>query len=122
MNLRLSLLSLSATLLPLIGQNEPLPPELEKVMPLQPDQDQIIEEKKENKDARLRIPIGAVISSMSLPYYDKEHQQIALLAAKSMDVKGVDLIKDPLGDPKDCLLYTSPSPRDQRGSRMPSSA
>ena len=34
-----------------------------------------------------------------------------------------------LGDPqasqgqdKICLLYTSPSPRDQRGSRMPSSA
>ena len=26
------------------------------------------------------------------------------------------------GDVKDCLLYTSPSPRDQRGSRMPSSA
>ena len=24
--------------------------------------------------------------------------------------------------PQDCLLYTSPSPRDQRGSRMPSSA
>ena len=27
-----------------------------------------------------------------------------------------------LGETKDCLLYTSPSPRDQRGSRMPSSA
>ena len=29
-----------------------------------------------------------------------------------------------LGDDKyiTCLLYTSPSPRDQRGSRMPSSA
>ena len=26
------------------------------------------------------------------------------------------------GRPKRCLLYTSPSPRDQRGSRMPSSA
>ena len=25
-------------------------------------------------------------------------------------------------DPEGCLLYTSPSPRDQRGSRMPSSA
>ena len=25
-------------------------------------------------------------------------------------------------DFEDCLLYTSPSPRDQRGSRMPSSA
>ena len=29
-------------------------------------------------------------------------------------------ISNPLVD--DCLLYTSPSPRDQRGSRMPSSA
>ena len=27
-----------------------------------------------------------------------------------------------LGLDKSCLLYTSPSPRDQRGSRMPSSA
>ena len=26
------------------------------------------------------------------------------------------------GGPYSCLLYTSPSPRDQRGSRMPSSA
>ena len=26
------------------------------------------------------------------------------------------------GNPRSCLLYTSPSPRDQRGSRMPSSA
>ena len=26
------------------------------------------------------------------------------------------------GQYEDCLLYTSPSPRDQRGSRMPSSA
>ena len=28
----------------------------------------------------------------------------------------------PIGKDIDCLLYTSPSPRDQRGSRMPSSA
>ena len=27
-----------------------------------------------------------------------------------------------IGQSKSCLLYTSPSPRDQRGSRMPSSA
>ena len=32
---------------------------------------------------------------------------------------GLSLIND---DPYSCLLYTSPSPRDQRGSRMPSSA
>ena len=39
-------------------------------------------------------------------------------------------IKDKIASPKvftdvdisTCLLYTSPSPRDQRGSRMPSSA
>ena len=30
--------------------------------------------------------------------------------------------KEPCPDQKPCLLYTSPSPRDQRGSRMPSSA
>ena len=29
---------------------------------------------------------------------------------------------DASGTPYRCLLYTSPSPRDQRGSRMPSSA
>ena len=29
---------------------------------------------------------------------------------------------DLLGHVVPCLLYTSPSPRDQRGSRMPSSA
>ena len=29
---------------------------------------------------------------------------------------------EPIYVNKDCLLYTSPSPRDQRGSRMPSSA
>ena len=39
-----------------------------------------------------------------------------------------DLSKNNLPKPslitwgRDCLLYTSPSPRDQRGSRMPSSA
>ena len=30
--------------------------------------------------------------------------------------------KEPIGTRIFCLLYTSPSPRDQRGSRMPSSA
>ena len=39
------------------------------------------------------------------------------------DGKKVDEPKEePKRDYKNCLLYTSPSPRDQRGSRMPSSA
>ena len=33
-----------------------------------------------------------------------------------------NIVVDTAGEPIACLLYTSPSPRDQRGSRMPSSA
>ena len=32
------------------------------------------------------------------------------------------IVRSALTDHRGCLLYTSPSPRDQRGSRMPSSA
>ena len=35
-----------------------------------------------------------------------------------IDLNKVDLVSSPLT----CLLYTSPSPRDKRQSRMPSSA
>ena len=38
----------------------------------------------------------------------------------SMKIKKFDYIENSFV--KGCLLYTSPSPRDQRGSRMPSSA
>jgi len=38
------------------------------------------------------------------------------LAAWLVELTGVS------ANPYVCLLYTSPSPRDQRGSRMPSSA
>ena len=42
---------------------------------------------------------------------------------KSIDwLKQYGPIKGKIDDIKTCLLYTSPSPRDQRGSRMPSSA
>ena len=36
--------------------------------------------------------------------------------------KCLSIIEGPMMDGMACLLYTSPSPRDQRGSRMPSSA
>ena len=38
------------------------------------------------------------------------------------DIVFVELPEEGQTLSKDCLLYTSPSPRDQRGSRMPSSA
>ena len=43
-------------------------------------------------------------------------EQFAAMDAMSARVKLLPLFS------KHCLLYTSPSPRDQRGSRMPSSA
>ena len=46
-----------------------------------------------------------------------EQQMLAVARALARDLKLLLL-----DEPYDCLLYTSPSPRDQRGSRMPSSA
>ena len=49
-----------------------------------------------------------------------ESEAAALIAeAKNDALAAKDKI---MADASDCLLYTSPSPRDQRGSRMPSSA
>ena len=53
------------------------------------------------------IAIGNVLSSEDINRIGEQHP----LVIAGWEVKGWD-----------CLLYTSPSPRDQRGSRMPSSA
>ena len=44
------------------------------------------------------------------------------IAAIPIDTWGMYLLNRQLTDPYDCLLYTSPSPRDATLSRMPSSA
>ena len=47
------------------------------------------------------------------------------VSGKDSDLSGrikLSLPAVPVTHVSDCLLYTSPSPRDQRGSRMPSSA
>ena len=45
-----------------------------------------------------------------------------IIEARLRDLFDVTLRRDNTPMTQDCLLYTSPSPRDQRGSRMPSSA
>ena len=45
-----------------------------------------------------------------------------LLALHGFSILIVEKEKSFYPLPRACLLYTSPSPRDQRGSRMPSSA
>ena len=70
-------------------------------------------------------PMGRHIAKINLDYLDslksKKEGKLILVTA---------ITPTPAGEGKilsfscwsSCLLYTSPSPRDQRGSRMPSSA
>ena len=68
------------------------------------------------------VPLKAPVAGIAMGLI-KEGEEFAVLT----DILGDE---DHLGDmdfkvagtPEGCLLYTSPSPRDQRGSRMPSSA
>ena len=61
-----------------------------------------------NKD-RATVYLRSVLES---PLYEKSNAALSLAL-------GVNIAGEPVVT---CLLYTSPSPRDQRGSRMPSSA
>ena len=62
-----------------------------------------------------------------VPYTLKKRKAIIAVvrscATKRTHQYGIEVPND-VNEAKiiDCLLYTSPSPRDQRGSRMPSSA
>ena len=78
--------------------------------------DIIIHDKKDN--------VGVVVIEKITPKQDCKCW--IMEDDSSTDIQSMDEI--PLGhkiamtDLKDCLLYTSPSPRDISGSRMPSSA
>ena len=79
------------------------------------------------KNAIIRKPNKSIqngLSSQNLhPQYEiiaEEHYNYI----KTMQEIGlkINLLETLEEYPDSCLLYTSPSPRDQRGSRMPSSA
>ena len=75
------------------------------------------------KSIRLRRPNrdGAIV-----PLFAILLPVILVLAAFAVNIASMQLTTTELRIATDvtshCLLYTSPSPRDQRGSRMPSSA
>ena len=56
--------------------------------------------------------------SFVVSYNDKEELKYDIVRASAF----VDVFDAYYDKYKNCLLYTSPSPRDQSGSRMPSSA
>ena len=58
------------------------------------------------------VVFQGTIPSMSTYHFAGAYEETAAVPAPARAA-------DEVGD---CLLYTSPSPRDQRGSRMPSSA
>ena len=64
-----------------------------------------------NKSADKHIP-NIVSKLYKLKKLDKSEQDLLIVSLINGDIKRSYT----------CLLYTSPSPRDQRGSRMPSSA
>ena len=52
-------------------------------------------------------------------FYDEERKKgNDFICDVAVELQSYDSLEDNIS----CLLYTSPSPRDQRGSRMPSSA
>ena len=71
-----------------------------------------------------------VIASVRSMVSQEVFEQIKEELNESGEVFDFEIVDEPYGHPQDngftlgdvCLLYTSPSPRDQRGSRMPSSA
>ena len=58
-------------------------------------------------------------AGVEIAYLDSVSYSSVGVAAVESAVFVTDLVNKPF---ESCLLYTSPSPRDQRGSRMPSSA
>ena len=65
----------------------------------------------------LEVPAGEVHAIMGPNGAGKSTLSYVLTGREGYDVTGGDVTLD-----GDCLLYTSPSPRDRQKSRMPSSA
>ena len=65
---------------------------------------------------KVRLEEGASVWFNAVLRGDNE----LILVGKDSNVQDGTVMHTDMGYP--CLLYTSPSPRDQRGSRMPSSA
>ena len=75
-----------------------------------------ITDKISELEAKKRDLTNKVISNQKeISEYEQLSQKRNNIIEKLDELKNVE-------DDDNCLLYTSPSPRDQRGSRMPSSA
>ena len=53
---------------------------------------------------------------------EQENKELSICVLEKGSQVGAHILSGAVMDSKACLLYTSPSPRDKRQSRMPSSA
>ena len=67
-------------------------------------------------------PLVSVGSTVFVDNNDNGMQDADDAGIAGVTVEVFSVGPDGIAENDDCLLYTSPSPRDQRGSRMPSSA
>ena len=77
----------------------------------------------------LAVQLLILFSDVSFDFLDIDPSILMIAVSRGVDDSKRPLLLLILGTQLDrlaffnrCLLYTSPSPRDQRGSRMPSSA
>ena len=70
----------------------------------------------------ISLSVFALIATLSVRSGFRTELVDTILGANAHVTVYNQPMKDAEGNVYSCLLYTSPSPRDQRGSRMPSSA
>ena len=70
-----------------------------------------------NKDPNLLLPKGLIVSCQAPTDSPLYHPEVIAAMAQASILQGAVGVRI-----NTCLLYTSPSPRDKRQSRMPSSA
>ena len=76
--------------------------------------------KRTSFHTRINAPAPIYYDFLGKPVEFRETSLLVHTKHRQIDVK--ELSSYAFSGPINCLLYTSPSPRDQRGSRMPSSA
>ena len=98
----------------------------------------LLAERRLERGLKLNYPEAIAYISMHIMEGARDGETVATLMGKGRELLSTDQVMDGVADlihdvqveatfPDGtklvtCLLYTSPSPRDQRGSRMPSSA
>ena len=96
--------------------------DLQKIEPIEAIDLAVVRRDSLKRNEKVKRVNLAVIPHMSLASisFDPSHPAVQVSTALRTRLAKVPGVR--VASPQDCLLYTSPSPRDQRGSRMPSSA